>query len=459
MNNPGTELSKYYIFLVIFITTLTGLLFGFDSGIISGVSFIIKQHFGLGSSEMQFVIDAILLGACAGTLLGGKLADYYGRRNMLLLVAYLFIIGSICSALSLNIGWLIIGRLIIGLAIGISSYIGPLYIAEIAPAKHRGKLLLFNSIAMSLGMALAYLVNTLLNSSDAWQAMLIISIFPAILLGFGILILPESPRWLAQQGWLQDARQVLMKLRASTQIETEWHEIEHNLQRQSKIRWNLFHNKSLRPVIFLGLFLAFVQEMTGLDTLLYYIPAIFDAAGLPNNETAPIATFEVEFTGLLMTIAATFLVDIVGRRKLILNGFGVMLLSLIGLIFLTPLCLHNQIPGFVLLLDLIVFIASYAIGIGGLLWLVLAEIFPLKVRGFLMGLVISMNWASTILITSDSFGILEDLGAVLTLWIHIALCVATWVICYYFLPETQGASLEKIENNLLEGKNLRRLGE
>jgi len=447
---------RSYLVLIVLVTCLAGLLFGFDSGIISGAIFIIKDRFALNAEETQLVVDAMLFGACAGALISGKLADYYGRRNILLLAAYIFIIGSICSALSLTTSWLLIGRLIIGVAIGMSSLIAPLYLSEIAPAQHRGKFVLFNIIAISVGMALAYLVSFFLNSEGAWRAMLVLSIFPAILLGFGILVLPESPQWLAQQGWLQDAKSELIKLRAKKFNETEWHQIQTTIHKEHSVNWNIISNHRFWPVIFLGLSLAFVEQTTGIDTILYYIPAIFEMAGI--SESVSITSFKIEITALLTLIFMSFLVDRIGRRKFLLLGFSLMLVSLLVLALILPHCLRHELSESVLIADLLLFIVGCFFSVGSLFWLIIAEVFPLKIRGLLMGIVIAFNWLMVVYITSDSFGILEFISPVAILWLHAGICLVSLIGFYFFLPETKNCSLEKIENNLLSGKVLRNLG-
>ncbi len=433
-----------------------GLLFGFDSGIISGAIFIIKDRFALGFSEIQLVVDTMLFGALTGALVSGKLADYYGRRSIILLVAYIFIIGSLCSALSLNTSWLLIGRFIIGVAIGISSLIAPLYLAEIVPPNRRGMLLLCNSIAISVGIALAYLVNFFLNSEGAWRAMLAISIFPAILLGFGILILPESPRWMALQGWLQEARSCLIKLRGSSFSEAEWLDIEKTTTREKTFEQSLLSSKTLWPVILLGLCLALVEQTSGIDTILYYIPAIFDLVGIA--EPIQIASFKIEITGLLTIIFVSLIIDHVGRRKLLLSGFTIMLLALLMLALILPLCIRHELPGPILMMDLLLFIVGCFLSVGTLFWLIISEIFPLNNRGFLMSIAISLNWLTMIYVTSDSYGILEFLSPVVTLWLYIGVCVVSILIFYFFLPETKNCSLEQIEINCLDKKPLRELG-
>ena len=444
------------LILIVLITCLTGLLFGFDSGIISGAIFIIKDRFSLSTEEVQLIVDAMLFGACAGAFIGGKLADSYGRRSVLLLVAYIFIIGSICSALALNTSWLLIGRLIIGIAIGIASLIAPLYLAEIAPARHRGKFLLFNNIAISAGMALAYLVTFFLNAEGAWRAMLVISIFPAILLGFGILILPESPRWMVMQGWLQDAKLTLIKLRGRHFNENEWLEIQGNAQKENSFHWNFIKNNQFWPLILLGLALALVEQTTGIDTILYYIPAIFDLVGI--SEPISVASFKIEITGLLTSILVSIFVDRIGRRKLLLAGLIAMLASLLTLAVILPPCTRGELPSSLLMIDLLTFTVGCFLSTGTLFWLIIAEIFPLKMRGLLMSLAITLNWLTVIYITSDSFGILEFLSPVATLWTHITICLLSLIIFYLFLPETKGCSLEKIEANWLAKKPLREIG-
>ncbi len=449
---------QYFLWLVVLIITLTGLLLGFDSGVISGAIYIIKQRFALSIEETQLVIDAMLIGACIGSLVGGKLADYYGRRSVLLLVAYIFIIGSICTALAFNTNWLIIGRLIIGLAIGMTSFIGPLYISEIAPPAHRGKLILLNVIAVTAGVALAYGVNLILSPEGTWRAMLGISTAPAILLGFSILIIPESPRWMAAQGWMQDARSELIKLRGTQLIDQEWSEIEYYIQNPNKKQNSILNKKWFWPTLLLGSALALLQQMTGIETILYYSPSIFEAAGMKVKETIPIATVEIEAASLIITIITAFLIDRVGRRKLMLTGLSFMLISLLVLTLLLPLCMDHKISTTLLMIDLMVFISSYAVGIGGLFWLIIAEIFPLKSRGFLMGVITAISWTSVLVFTSNSLGLLRYMGPSYTLSLHIILCALGLWICYRYLPETRGISLESIEMRLRDGAPLRKLG-
>ena len=221
-----------FLLLIVATATLAGLLFFYYTRVISGASIFIERTFSLTVEQTEMVVSSVIVGAIIGAIASGKLADSLGRRYMLLVCAYVFIVGSILSGLAFHLLWFVVGRLMVGTAIGAASYIAPLYISEIAPKEHRGKLVILNTLTVTGGIALSYWADYLLSPIAAWRWMFMLGAFPAVLLGFGVLLLPNSPRWMALQGWFDETKDMLEKIRAPQEAHSEWNEILHSVENE-----------------------------------------------------------------------------------------------------------------------------------------------------------------------------------------------------------------------------------
>ncbi len=281
MNQGGNR----FVYVVAVISALGGLLFGYDTGVISGAILFIQQKFALSSLYIGIVISAVLIGAVIGAAIGGDLADHVGRRKMIISAAVIFALGAIGTALTPNVGLLIIGRIVVGIAIGIASETTPLYISEVAPPKMRGSLVSLNQLAITIGIVVSYLVDFGLADVQGWRYMLGLAVVPAAILGLGMLFLPDTPRWLVNHNESDKARTVLKRIRGKTDVEEELGDIQKSLKEQKAGRAELF-SPLVKPALMIGVSLAIFQQVTGINTVIYYAPKIFQFAGISSASSA-----------------------------------------------------------------------------------------------------------------------------------------------------------------------------
>ena len=450
-----TEYSRYFVQMVAATAALAGLLFGFDTGVISGAILFIKGEFGLTPFAEELLVSAALVGAVFGSILSGRLTDLIGRRRAILITAGIFAVGSILCALATSIAVLIVGRIAIGLAIGVASYTAPLYISEMAPPKLRGGLVTLNQLAITVGILLAYVVDAAFASSENWRVMFAFGVIPAVALELGIAVLPESPRWLLLHDHKQQALEVLSRIRKTNEITAEVADIlEHTESGHGKLADLL--SPVVRRVLFCRVALAIIQQITGINTVIYYAPTIFQQAGFHSAEGAIIATAGVGLVNVLMTVISIPLLDRVGRRPLLLASLGGMSLSLaaLGLGF----AVGGAALKWIGVLSLVVYIASFAIGLGPVFWLLISEIFPLRIRGQAASVATMVNWLSNFLVSLTFLSLLNGLGSVSTFLLYAVLSLAGLWFCFRFVPETKGVPLERIERDLRAGIPLRKLG-
>ena len=267
---------KRFVYVAAAISALGGMLFGYDTGVISGAILFIQRDFSLSSGMEEIVVSAVLLGSLVGAGVGGILADRLGRRRLLMLTAVVFGLGAIGAALAPGTVWLVAARIIAGAAIGIASFVAPLYISEIAPVAIRGKLVAINQVALTSGIVISYAVDYAFAGSQAWRWMFGLAAIPAAAFGIGLMFIPDSPRWLVARGHADQARAVLKRIRAPEQVEGELDEIEQSVTQQ-KGHWSELLSPLLRPAMIVGVGLAIAQQITGINTVIYYAPTIFSS--------------------------------------------------------------------------------------------------------------------------------------------------------------------------------------
>ncbi|MGB6110239.1 MAG: sugar porter family MFS transporter, partial [Acidobacteriaceae bacterium] len=396
-----------FVTMVSAISALAGLLFGYDTGVISGAILFVRKDFLLSTFQEEVVVSAVLLGAVAGAAFGGKLADALGRRKLLIQVAILFIIGAIGTALASTPTLLAIGRVVVGIAIGIASFTAPLYISEVSPPAIRGKLVSLNQLMITLGIVVSYLADYGLADKEAWRWMFGLAAIPALILLIGLFFVPESPRWLMGRSMEDQARAVLQRIRESSDVSAELAEIKEDLSLQEG-GWRELLNVSLRRPLIIGIGLAIFQQFTGINTVIYYAPTIFQLAGLHSASAAILATVGVGVVNVLLTIVALRILDRAGRRPLLLWGLVGMVISLgvLGAAFL--LAGSSPIVAWLAVISLALYVACFAIGLGPVFWLLISEIYPLKIRGRAMGVATMMNWGSNLIVALTFLSLLHS---------------------------------------------------
>ena len=442
-----------FVYVIAVIAALNGLLFGFDLGVISGALLYIKQSFPISSFTQELIVSGMLVGAMIGAAVGGNFADRYGRRRMTLVGALLFFVSALGMALSPTVSWLIGWRFSVGLAVGEASIVGPMVISEMAPPSIRGSLGTLQQLAITIGILVAYILNyvfaSLFAGPVAWRWMLGFGMLPAIVLAISMFYLPDTPRWLISEGREAEARNVLQRIRSSDDdVEGEIDDIKEVEQAETG-GWSMVFEPWVRPALVVGVGLAVFQQISGINTVLYYAPTIFHSIGL-GNLASILSTVGIGAVMVLMTLVAVRYADRIGRRPLLLIGVSGMTVMLAALGLAFNLSSLSGSIGFLAVAIMILYVAFYAFSLGPMFWLMISEIFPLKVRGAGEGVSSFANWGANLLIALTFLSLVHLIGRGNTFWLYGVLCVVALVFIYYFVPETNGRSLEEIEADLRE---------
>jgi SP family galactose:H+ symporter-like MFS transporter len=448
--------ASHFVYLAAAVSALGGMLFGYDIGVISGAILFIQSEFSLSSGMEEVVVSAVLLGSLVGALVGGLLADRWGRRKLLIITAIVFGLGAIGAATAPSTAWLIPARILAGMAIGVASFVAPLYISEIAPVAVRGKLVAINQVALTTGIVISYLVDYAFAGAGAWRSMFALALVPATAFGIGLAFIPDSPRWLAARGDLEQARGVLNRIRLPDQVTPELNEIQQSLQQQ-KAHWSELLSPLLRMAMIVGVGLAIAQQITGINTVIYYAPTILKSAGLSSSSAAILASVGVGLINVALTVVAMQLLDRVGRRPLLLGSLAGMTLCLGVLGFAFSLPQLSGSLGWIAVISLMAYVGAFAVGLGPVFWLILSEIYPLQVRGRAMSIGTVTNWGANLIVALTFLTLTQALGQAATFWLYGVISIAAWVFSFLLVPETKGKSLEQIEAHWRAGKHPREL--
>ncbi|MBS3770454.1 MAG: sugar porter family MFS transporter [Bacteroidales bacterium] len=431
-----------------YVAALGGFLFGFDTAVISGAEKSIQEFWNLSGFWHGFTVAIALVGTVIGALTAGKPADRFGRRNALLAVGALYLISALGSALS-NL-WIpfMIYRFIGGLGVGASSVIGPMYIAEIAPPERRGKLVAMFQFNVVTGILVAYISNyiiSLLAQTDAWRWMFGVEVIPAILF-FGFLFgVPATPRWLILKGKSDKARDIL-KLFDISNIEKQVKIIEDSIYAERHVQSPRLFTKQLRVPVMLAILVAFFNQFSGINAIMYYAPRIFEVAGVA-RESALLQSVSIGLTNMIFTLIAINIIDRVGRKKLLLIGAAGLTVTLL---MVTLDFLLAAEPGSVVLIGLIGFIAFFALSQGTVIWVYISEIFPNRVRAKGQTLGSFTHWAGAAIV-SWIFPMFAEIGNTTStgyaFLLFTVIMVIQFIVVYKFFPETKGKSLEQIQDD------------
>ena len=436
------------------IATLGGLLFGYDTGVISGALLYMKDDLHLSAFGEATVVSALLFpGAAFGALFGGRVADRLGRKRTLLLCGLVFLVGAVGCALAPNVAIMVIARIILGLGVGAAAVTCPLYLAEMAPAERRGRMVTINELMIVTGQMLAFAMNALLDhivtDPHVWRVMLAVAAVPAVALLLGMLALPDSPRWYALKGRLDESRNVLGRSRTPDEADAEYATIVDHITHMRGGRAPLSVVRDvpwIRRIVLIGCGLAIIQQATGINTVNYYAPTILEQSGL-GVSAALIATIAVGVTSVVTTIIGIILLGYIGRRTMLLIGFSGVAITqaALALAFLLP---QTTSRSYIILACMVAFVAFVQMFIGTCVWLLLSEIFPLSVRGFAMGIAVFVLWCTNALI-SFLFPVLNSaLGSTGTFGLFVLVNLASLAFVYRSVPETKGITLEGLEEHL-----------
>lgn len=447
----GSEVSaakaKRNVTITAAIAGLAGLLFGYDTGIIAGALLTITPEFGLNSLEAGMVVGAVPIGAVAGAWFASHGADRYGRRTLILVSAAVFIGGAIVSAIAPGALILILSRVVIGMGIGVASAVAPVYISELAPADIRGSLVTFFQLAVTVGILVAYLVGyAFTDVDDGWRWMLGLGAVPAIILALGIVRLPRSPRWLMMQDDVEGAREALLRVRpaGAEAIDLEIQEIRASTGPDTS-RWSDLRRPAVKAALLVGIGLAVLQQITGINTVIYYAPTIIQSTGIDSAGSAILASLGVGIINVLMTVVALRLLDRAGRRTLLFIGVSGMSFSLftLGLAFVNHM--PETLSTVLAVGSLMLFVSSFAISLGPIFWLLNAEIYPLAVRGKAAAAGTMTNWFFNFVVSVTFLSLIDLLTETGAFWFYGLIGVVTLWFCWRFVPETKGKTLEQVD--------------
>jgi sugar porter (SP) family MFS transporter len=430
------------------ITALGGLLFGYDTGVISGaLLFIGKDFHGMSSTEKELLTSILLIGAMVGALGAGKIADKIGRRITVLGTAAVFLVGVVLAAFSPSYGVLLVARVVIGLAVGSASMVVPLYIGETAPPRIRGALVSFNQLAITSGILVSYLVDYGLSSAQNWRLMFGFAAIPALLMFVGMWFQHESPHWLVTQGREREARGVLQRVRDDGDIDAEIAEVRHLSRRTSSARDLL--NPRIRHVLTIGIALAVFQQITGINTIIYYAPTLLSNAGF-GHSAALLANVVNGVVNVGMTVVAIWLLDRTGRRPLLLTGTSGMAVGMVmvALTFLLGGSHLHGVGAYVAIAGLLIYTGSFAVGLGPVFWLLISEIYPVEIRGRAMSVATIANWGANFVVTVSFLTLLGAIGDDGTFFLFGFLTLVALAYFYKQVPETKNRALTDIERDL-----------
>ncbi|MCD4774264.1 MAG: sugar porter family MFS transporter [Bacteroidales bacterium] len=490
MTKKGTY-NKNLVVIIAAIAATGGLLFGFDTGVISGAIPFFQQDFQLSNSMVENITTAGLVGAVIGAMLTGRLSDIFGRKKTILVAAIIFVLGAIWSGWAPTEHDLLYSRLFIGLAIGISSFSVPLYIAEISPSRIRGRLVSLFQLLITIGILVSYLSDLAFadnNNVESWRPMFYVGVIPGLVLLIGMFFLPETPRWLMSKGREEESRKILKRIEEPELVEGSILRMKEEIEKQKhRPNFREVFKPWLRNALIIAVGIMFFQQFVGINTVIYYSPKIFMIVGFEGAKAGIWGAVSVGVVNVLFTILSLFMIDKLGRRKLYFIGLSGIVFSLLalGLVFAFHTSLGDMGKWFAIVFVWI-YIAFFAISLGPLGWLIISEVFPLRVRGIGSSIGSLSNWlfngvvAFTFfkivkLFTASGKGIItqENLYDAATnsfsvqtidngnpagaFWFYAVIGILGLIWGYFYLPETKGISLEKIEEHWRKGKKPRDL--
>ncbi|TWH19309.1 sugar porter family MFS transporter [Prauserella rugosa] len=434
-----------------FFGALGGLLFGYDLGVVAGALLFITPELGLSPLQEGMVTSSLIVGAMVSALGCGPVSDRVGRKPIVFVAGFVFAIGAVLAGIAPNALVVILSRFIMGLAVGTASVMVPIYLSELAPARARGKLSGLNQLMISSGILVAYLVNLALSPAGAWRWMFALAAVPAVVMMIGVRFQPESPRWLVRKGRVDEARAVLRRSRDADEVEREIAEIReidaHSVGNASTME--LLRTRRFRRVLFLGCGLALLQQIVGINTIIYYAPSILTSIGF-GDSAAILANAGLGALTVVVTVVMLMLVDRMGRRRpLIYGALGMAACMLtVGLTFFLGGFSGGGAGGWIAILALALFKVSFSMSWGGIMWIMLGEIFPLRVRGAAMGVATFVNWIGNFAV-GLFFPVLLAVGTGTVFLIFAGIALVAWVFAVLVVPETKGRSLEDIETKLV----------
>lgn len=434
-----------YVLGISFISALGGYLFGFDFAVITGGLPFLADQFGLDASGEGGTTASLAIGAVIGCLIAGNIADKYGRKPGLLTAAGIFTISSLIMGLSPNLTIFIIGRFFAGIGVGMASMLSPLYIAEIAPGKYRGRLVSLNQLTIVLGIVITHLVNYGLKDTgpEAWRWMFGSGAVPSALFFFGVFLLPESPRWLIKENHNETATGILTKIGGKDFAGRTFQNISQSLSGEQKVRLKEVFSKAALPIVFIGVGLAVFQQWCGINVVFNYTAKIFESIGADRSEQLIQAVY-IGIANLVFTFVAMSLVDKLGRKPLMLFGAGGL-----AILYLAIALIIKTGTGTILSPFILAAIATYAVSLAPVTWVLISEIFPNRIRGRAISISTVALWLAYSILVFTFPILAESLGEHVPFIAYAIICILGFLFIKFKLTETKGKSLEEVEKELL----------
>jgi sugar porter (SP) family MFS transporter len=442
-SNP--YVNRGFLTRISFIAALGGVLYGYDMGIIAAAVIFVRRSFALSTFMEELVVSIVLVGAMAGALVGGAVADRIGRRATLVWAGAIFIAGSVLAPLSPDVATLIVARAIIGIGIGFTSVTAPVYVSELAPPQSRGMLIGLYQFALTLGIALADLVGYWLAKEEAWRTMFAIAAVPTLFFLGVILTVPESPRWLFAHSREKEAESVLLRYTDAAGMQQFLADIREGLKTQMEQRWKALFTPAVRRSVFIACGFTVLQQVTGINTIIYYGPQIFELAGIASHSSSILATLLVAVVNVIATVIGIMLVDKVGRKPLLYVGVGGMTIALFTLAFaFSHQAGTGGSVGFIAIGCLVLYIACFAFSMGAIAWILVSEVFPLRVRGRGVALATLGSGIANFAVSLTFLSMIKAVGSSSTFAIYGVLSIVTLIFIRFVVPETCGRELESI---------------
>lgn len=431
--------------LIFFIGALGGLLYGYDMGVISGALLYLKNDIPLTPSMQGLVVASMLFGAIFGSGFSGPLSEKLGRRRLVFIISIIFIVGTLVLALAPTVEIVVLGRFIIGLAVGGSTAIVPVYLSELAPTDARGSLSSLNQLMITIGILSSFLVNYALSPFDAWRWMLGLAVVPSLILMIGVIFMPESPRWLLEKRGEKAARDVMKLTYPDHEIDIEIANMK-KISSISESTWDVLKSPWLRTTIIIGSVFALLQQLIGINAIIHYAPTIFHKAGLGDSASI-LSTVGIGVVNVLVTIVAILIIDKIDRKKLLMMGNLGMVFSLLAMSLLIWL-LGVDASVWIIIICLALFIVFFGLSWGPVLWVMLPELFPMRARGAATGIAALVLSIGSLLV-AYLFPIISSVLNVQQVFLIFAVIgIIAFFFVMKFLPETRGRSLEQIEADL-----------
>ncbi len=444
------KLNWGYVGMVSFVAAIGGLLFGFDTGVIAGTIGGIKETFGLSPLQEGFAVSNLVVACIIGAVVTGPLTDWAGRKKMLIVAGALFTVSAVLSGLPQNFTQLIVARLIGGFGVGIASVLSPIYIAEIAPARVRGRLVAVNQLAIVVGILLTYTSNWLLvgTSDHDWRWMFVVEAIPAALFTLALLLIPESPRWLAKKGRDDEAHKVFSCIAGDAYADAEMAIVKSSLNQEEGGFAELL-NPKMKIVLLVGILLAFFSNACGINVVIYYGNRIFQQAGFVAEASSFKAQVIIGLTNLIFTFVGMALIDKLGRKILHVTAYGLMTLSMLALGVM--LAMKDSINPILMVIPVVTFVGAFASGVGVVIWVYLSEMFPNKIRGSAMGIATMTVWMANFM-TSQFFPTLQEKMGGSVFYLFAGICLIAFIFSIVMMRETKGLQLEEVDRAFANNK-------